>query len=97
MDAIVINQSKIRIAQELVAKGAPPFPRPLAWWQRTVPVWVDAAEAEDGRIVLTPNGKFADGRQEELTRVGVRRDLKAIKRYLDRHYALDFSDAIENA
>lgn len=97
MDAIVINQSKIRIAEGLVAKGAPPFPRPLAWWQRTVPVWVDAAETEEGRIILTPNGKCADGRQEELTSAGIRRDLKLIQRYLDGHYSLDFSDATEGA
>ncbi|WP_055566040.1 hypothetical protein [Streptomyces atriruber] len=97
MTGIVIDQSKIRIAEELVARGAPSFPRPLAWWQRTIPVWVDAAETEDGRIALTPNGKVADGRQEELSPADIRRDLKAIQRYLDGHHSLDFSDAIQPA
>lgn len=97
MIGIVIDQSKIRIAEELVAKGASPFPRPLAWWQRTIPVWVDATETEDGRIILTPNGKVADGRQNELTPADIRRDLKAIQRYLDGRNYLDFSDAIELA
>lgn len=97
MESVIIDQSKIRIDEGLVAKGAAPFPRPLAWWQRTIPVWVDAAETEDGRVVLTPNGKVADGRQEELTPADVRRDVKAIQRYLNGRNYLDFSDAIEIA
>jgi hypothetical protein len=97
MDRVIIDQSKIRIDENLVAKGAVPFPRPLAWWQRTTPVWVDVAEVDGGRIALIPNGKVADGRQEELTPAAIRQDLKAIRRYLaERHY-LDFSDAIEAA
>jgi hypothetical protein len=97
MDRIVIDQSKIRIAEDLVTKGATPFPRPLAWWQKTLPIWIDAAEAEDGHIVLTPNGKVADGSEDELTSADVRRDLKAIRQYLGGRYYLDFSDAIETA
>lgn len=97
MNGIVIDQSKIRIAEELVAKGAPPFPRPLAWWQRIIPVWVDATETDNGHITLTPNGKVADGRQEDLSPADVRRELKAIQRYLDGWHSLDFSAAIEPA
>jgi hypothetical protein len=94
MDRIVIDQSKIRIDENLVRRGAAPFPRPLAWWQRTLPIWVDAAETEDGHIVLTPNGKVADGSQIDLTPGNVRSELKQIQRYLDGRNFLDFSDAI---
>ncbi|WP_086559935.1 hypothetical protein [Streptomyces africanus] len=93
MDRIIIDQAKIKVDENLVRRGAPPFPRPLTWWQRTVPIWVDVSEAEDGRIVLTPNGKRADGYQYELTPAVVHQEIKAIVKYLgDRRY-LDFSDA----
>jgi hypothetical protein len=95
MDRIVIDQTKIRIDVDLVRQGAAPFPRPLAWWQRTVPVWVDASETEGSRIVLAPNGKTADGGQTELTPAVTRRYNKAIVRYLTGRRFLDFSDAIE--
>lgn len=93
MDRIVIDQTKIRIDADLVRRGAPPFPRPLAWWQRTVPLWVDVSETEDGRIVMAPNGKRADGHRYELTPPVVRRELKQIVRYLGGRRFLDFSDA----
>lgn len=93
MRGIVIDQTKIRIDADLVRRGAPPFPRPLTWWQRTVPVWVDVSETEDGRIVLTPNGKRADGYQYELTPAVIRREIKTIVRYLGDRRFLDFSDA----
>ena len=95
MDRIVIDQAKIRIDADLVRRGAPPFPRPLTWWQRTVPIWVDVSEAEDSRIVMTPNGKTADGRQTELTPAATRRYAKAIVKYLAGRRFLDFSDALE--
>ena len=95
MDRIVIDQSKIRIDEDLVRRGAAPFPRPLSWWQRMVPIWVDAAETDGNRIVLTPSGKVADGSTFELTPATVRSELKAIRRYLDGREYLDFSDAIE--
>jgi hypothetical protein len=93
MDRIVIDQTKIRIDADLVRRGADPFPRPLAWWQRTVPIWVDVSETEDGQIVLAPNGKRADGYRYELTPSVVRREIKAIVRYLGDRPFLDFSDA----
>jgi hypothetical protein len=55
---------------------------------------VDAAETEDRHIVLTPNGKVADGSQIDLTPGKVRSELKQIQRYLDGRNFLDFSDAI---
>jgi len=95
MDRIVIDQAKIRIDANLVQRGAAPFPRPLAWWQRTLPVWATAEELDGGRIALSPSGMVADGRQLEMTPALVRRELKQIRKYLDGRRFLDFSDAIE--
>lgn len=93
MTRIVIDQEAIRLDPDLVRRGATPFPRPLTWWQKTLPIWVDAAEDENGRIILTPNGRTADGRQMELTPARTRRYLKAIQNYLARRRFLDFTDA----
>ena len=95
MDRIIIDQAKIRIDADLVRRGAPPFPRPLTWWQKTTPVWMSVEELGEGRIALSPSGKVADGRQVELTTAAVRRYLKAIVKYLAGRTFLDFSDAIE--
>ncbi|MGY5634192.1 hypothetical protein ACW7N6_38270 [Streptomyces sp. UC1A3] len=93
MRSIVIDQDRIHIDADLVRRGATPFPRPLTWWQRTVPVWIDVSETEGGQIVMKPNGRRADGHQDELTPAVVRQGIKAIVKYLgDRRY-LDFSDA----
>lgn len=97
MDSIVIDQTKIRVDEEITDKGGITFPRPLAWWQKTLPMWIDAAETEDGRIALTPNGKFPDGSSIELTPAVVRRNIGYIRNYLDQRRFLDFSDAIVNA
>lgn len=94
MRSIVIDQSKIRIDEKLATKGAAPFPRPLEWWDRTLPVWVTVSESVDGLLILEPNGKVADGRQLDLTPVQVRNDLKAIRQYLSSRRYLDFSDAL---
>ncbi|MGW2213292.1 hypothetical protein [Streptomyces sp. NPDC001781] len=94
MGRIIIDQTKIQISVDLVSRGAAPFPRPLAWWQQTLPIWVSAGELPGGRLSLTPNGKVADGRQLEMTPALIRRELKAIRRYLDSRRHLDFADAI---
>ncbi|GFE20103.1 hypothetical protein [Streptomyces nigrescens] len=95
MDRIVIDQSKIRVDESIKAKMKPgsEFPRPLSWWQMTIPCWLDASEGEYGRIVLTPNGRCADGRVVELAPVERRRDVKAAMQYLASRRFLDFSDA----
>jgi hypothetical protein len=92
---LIIDQTKVRIDPDLVHRGAPPFPRSLAWWQRNMPLWVDTSETKDGKIVLTPNGKHADGRQTELTPAAAHHNVKAIARYLSNLTFLDFSDAFE--
>jgi hypothetical protein len=95
VDSIIIDQTKVRIDPDLVRRGAPPFPRPLAWWQRNMPLWVDASETEDGRVVLIPNGKTPDGRQVELTPAAVRRHVEAAAKCLAGMRFLDFSNAVE--
>ena len=87
---IVIDQTKIRVSDE----AAPPFPHPLDWWQRYVPCWLTVSEDEQGRLVLTPNGHRADGFACEPTQAAVRRDLKAVTRWLDGNLVLDFTHAI---
>lgn len=91
---VTIDQTKIVIDAGLMARGAAPFPRPLAWWRKTLPIWVDADEVENGYIVLSPNGKVADGRVLELTPAAARRYRAQIIRYLSGRSFLDFSDAI---
>ncbi|MET9056180.1 hypothetical protein ABZW50_34150 [Streptomyces bacillaris] len=76
---LVLDQTKIRIRADLVAKGAPPFPRLLTWWQRNAPCWLDVSLDTDGRIVLEPNGKRADEVVREVTPALRRRDLAAAK------------------
>jgi hypothetical protein len=94
MNRIVIDQSKIHIREDLVLRGAPGFPRPLEWWQRSLPVWVTASEGIDGSLILEPNGKMANGCQLELTAKVLRGEMQAIRRYLADRQVLDFSDAI---
>lgn len=96
MDRIVIDQTKVRIDECIKPKmkSGSEFPRPLSWWQMTIPCWLDASEGERGRIVLTPNGRCADGRVVELTSVERRRHVKAAMEYLASRRLLDFSDAV---
>ncbi|EFL29426.1 hypothetical protein SSOG_09140 [Streptomyces himastatinicus ATCC 53653] len=95
MHSIVLNQSKIRIDASLKPKTG--FPRPLDWWQRYVPIWVDASEDVLGNIVLKPNGKQANGRVREMTPVVRRREIRAIRKWMDDQVYLDFADAIVEA
>jgi hypothetical protein len=97
MHRVVIDQTKIQIREDLVARGAAPFPRPLTWWNRTLPIWITASESVDGNLILEPNGKVADGRQLELTPTVLRGEMKAIRTYLDGRHTLDFSNAIVEA
>ena len=94
MNAVILDQVKVRIDPALKIKPGAEFPRPLAWWQRYVPVWLDATEDEQGRIALTPNGHVADGRVQELTPALIRRDVQLALSWLGRHIHLDFTDAI---
>ncbi|MEV7491447.1 hypothetical protein AB0O08_11900 [Streptomyces anulatus] len=94
---LVLDQSKIRIRADLVAKGAPPFPRPLAWWQRNVPCWLAVSLDADERIVLEPNGVRADGVVREVTPMLRRRELDAARKWLRGWSALDFTDALNPA
>ncbi|RXS84183.1 hypothetical protein EST92_11535 [Streptomyces sp. TM32] len=95
MDRIVIDQSKIRVDESIKAKMKPgsEFPRPLSWWQKFVPCWLDASEDASGHIVLAPNGRRADGHVYELTPAIRRREMKAAARFLSERLYLDFSDA----
>ncbi|OMI34437.1 hypothetical protein [Streptomyces sparsogenes] len=97
MDRIVIDQAKIQIDDSLKVKPGSEFPRPLDWWQRIVPCWLDASEDEHGHIVITPNGHRADGHVYELTPAVIRREMKAAMRFLGERRFLDFTDAIVTA
>ncbi|MFE1451939.1 hypothetical protein [Streptomyces olivaceoviridis] len=97
MHRIVIDQTKVRIDEQLIRRGATPFPRPLEWWQRTLPIWVTASEGIDGTVILEPNGKVANGRQRKLTPTVLRQEMKAIRSYLASRTHLDFSDALIEA
>lgn len=94
MDAIVIDQSMIRIDPDLKVKPGSEFPRPLAWWQSYAPGWLDVTEDADGHLVLTPNGVLPNGRQRDLTPALVRRYLAATRRWMDGLIHLDFTDAL---
>ncbi|MFF4645001.1 hypothetical protein [Streptomyces sp. NPDC001389] len=95
MNAVVIDQVQVRIIDpNHKAKPGAQFPRPLTWWQRYVPIWLDASEDDRGRIVLTPNGRIADGRVQELTPTLIRRDVQLALRWLDNQIHLDFTDAL---
>lgn len=91
---IIIDQSKIRVVDDLVRRGAPGFPRSLDWWRRNVPDWLDVAEDEHGRIILEPNGYRADGVVLEVTPALCRRRLRYARNWMDNQIFLDFSDAI---
>lgn len=94
MDRIVIDQTRIRISPEVKVKPGSEFPRPLKWWRKTVPIWLDASEDGEGRIVLEPSGHRADGVVLELTPAKRQRDLKYALRYPRGRRFLDFSDAL---
>lgn len=98
-DRIVIDQTKIRISDELAARMKPgaEFPRPLAWWQHIVPIWLTASEDTDGHIVLTPNGHRADGHVYDVTPTVARQEIRAARQWLAGRSHLDFTDAIVNA
>lgn len=97
MVEVVIAQSKIRIDSRVDVKPGSEFPRPLEWWQRYVPVWLDASEDVMGNIVLTPNGRIADGRRQEVTPALARRDARQALIWLSSQVYLDFTDALVQA
>ena len=92
--ALVIDQSKIRIDDDLVQRGAPGFPHSLDWWKRYVPGWLNVAEDEQGRIVLEPNGHRADDVVLDVTPALRRRHLQYARNWMSDQIFLDFSDAI---
>ncbi|WP_432111392.1 hypothetical protein [Streptomyces sp. YPW6] len=92
---LVLDQTKIRIRPDLVAKGAPPFPRPLTWWQRNAPCWLDVSLDNSGHVVLEPNGTRADGVVVEVTPARRRRDLAAVRNWLLGWNGLDVTDALD--
>ena len=92
-DRIVLDQSKIRIITTKTPKPGAEFPRPLAWWQRNVPGWLDVAIDGNGFVVLEPNGKRANGVVREVTPVLRRRYVKAAQTWMDGLVYLDFPDA----
>ncbi|MFG2747994.1 hypothetical protein [Streptomyces xanthophaeus] len=94
MSAVILDQAKVRIDPALKVKPGAEFPRPLAWWQRYVPIWLDATEDGQGHIVLTPNGRIADGRVQGVTPAIARRDVQRALAWLDNQIHLDFTDAI---
>jgi hypothetical protein len=93
MNAVILDQVKVRIDPALKIKPGAEFPRSLAWWQRYVPIWLDATEDDRGRIVLTPNGRIADGRVQEVTSAIGRRDVQRALAWMDHQIHLDFTDA----
>jgi len=97
MHRIVIDQSKIRIDEDLVRRGAPGFPRSMDWWKRNTPLWLDATEDEQGRIVLEPNGRQADGTVREVTPMLRRRHLQYARNWATSRAFLDLSDALVEA
>ncbi|WP_055694668.1 hypothetical protein [Streptomyces prasinopilosus] len=97
MHRIVIDQSKIRLDQDLARRGAPGFPRSLKWWQRNTPGFTDATILDDDRIALTINDKLPNGQRIELTPAIIRRRMNALRTALDNRMFLDFSDAIVEA
>ena len=94
MSRLVLDQSEIRISEELVARGAPAFPRPLAWWRRNAPIWLDVSLDSAGRVVLEPNGQRADGAALEVTPALRRCRIAAARTWMDNQIYLDFTDAI---
>lgn len=98
---IVIDQTKIRVSDEIAARMKPgaEFPRSLDWWQRIVPCWITASEDADGHIVLAPNGHSAGGHVYELTPAVMRREMQYARAWLadwNRGH-VDFTDALVNA
>ncbi|MFZ4150454.1 hypothetical protein [Streptomyces pseudogriseolus] len=92
--ALVVDQLKIRIDEDLVRRGAPGFPRSLDWWKRNTPLWLDVAESEQGRIILEPNGRQANGTVREVTPALRRRHLQYVRNWAAGLIFLDLSDAI---
>ncbi|GHJ04719.1 hypothetical protein TPA0906_65840 [Streptomyces olivaceus] len=92
--ALIIDQSKIRIDEGLIRRGAPGFPRSLDWWKRNTPLWLDATEDEQGRIILEPNGLQANGVTREVTPALRRRHLQYARSWAAGLTFLDLSDAI---
>ncbi|GAA2680053.1 hypothetical protein GCM10010400_49280 [Streptomyces aculeolatus] len=94
MNRIVIDQTKIRISDEITVKPGSEFPRPLWWWQRWTPVWLDVSENADGHLVFEANGKRADGKVFEVTPQLRRNALRGARRWMADLRYLDFSDAL---
>jgi hypothetical protein len=92
--ALVIDQTKVRIDDDLVRRGAPGFPRSVSWWERNTPLWLDVAEDDQGRIVLTSNGRRADGVVLAVTASLRRRRLQYAREWASNLVFLDLSDAI---
>jgi hypothetical protein len=94
--ALAIDQSEVRVSDELTARGAPGFPRPLAWWQRYVPIWLAVTEGEQGRLTLEPNGRRADGVVLEVTPALRRRHLRCALNRIAYQIHLDYSTAVSH-
>ncbi|MGW0334312.1 hypothetical protein ACWD0J_20995 [Streptomyces sp. NPDC003011] len=94
MQKLVIDQSEVRLSERLAARGAPGFPRPLSWWQRYAPSWLDVTEDDHGRLVLEPNGHRADGIVLEVTTALRRRHLRYALNWIGDQIHLDFSSAV---
>ena len=92
--ALIVDQAKIRIDEDLVRRGAPSFPRSMDWWKRNTPLWLDVAEDDEGRILLEPNGRQADGAVHEVTPALRRRHLQYARNWATSLIFLDLSDAI---
>jgi hypothetical protein len=91
---LVIDQSEVRVSERLAARGAPDFPRPLSWWQRYAPSWLDLTEDDQGRLVLEPNGHRADGAVLEVTPALRRRHLRYARNWIGNQIHLDVSNAV---
>ncbi len=94
MQRLVIDQSEVRVSEKLAAQGAPGFPRPLSWWQRYAPIWLDVTEDVQGHLVLEPNGRRADGAVLEVTPALRRRHLRYARGWIGNQIHLDFSNAV---
>jgi hypothetical protein len=92
--ALIVDQARIRIDEDLVRRGAPGFPRSMDWWKRNTPLWLDVAVDGEGRIVLEPNGRQADGAVREVTPALRRRYLDYARNWATGLDFLDLSDAI---
>lgn len=91
--AVVLAQAAILIDPALEPKCG--FSRPLSWWEKTAPVWIDVSLDAEERLVLAPSGRRADGFVAELTGAFCRRKHQQIHDWLGGHICcLNFSHAV---